>query len=161
MPRPERYCPLGDPVPAIAGGASVTMSPGEAVLVVVGLVGVGVNAAALRDALGTHRWVRRLEGVRAARIARASARRAALRIVASLGAVVVGGLASLAPGRFAGEGAGVGIAIVAGIVAFLAMVTASILDFADKREVHRAVVRELLAEETAPGRTGRGATGAV
>jgi hypothetical protein len=126
------------------------MSPGEAVLLVVGLVGVGVNAAALHDAIGTHRWARRLEGVRSARIARASARRAALRIVASLGAIVVAGLASFAPGRFAGEGPGVGIAIVAGIVAFVAMVTASILDFADKREVHRAVVRELLAEEGAP-----------
>ncbi|HEY7756246.1 MAG TPA: hypothetical protein VID69_08480 [Actinomycetota bacterium] len=128
----------------------MTISPGEAVLLVVGLVGVGVNAAAFHDAIGTHRWVRRLEGVRAARIARANARRAALRIVASLGAIVVAGLASLAPGRFVGEGLGMGIAIAAGLVAFIAMVTASILDFADKRELHRAVVRELLAEESAP-----------
>lgn len=124
------------------------MTVGEAALVLAGAIGLGVNLAMLKDTRGIHRWVLRAGGRRSARLARSHIWKAVLRIVASLGALVVGGLAAATPGRFAGEGIGLGVAIVAGVVAFAAMVTASILDLLDRPDVRRGVVRELVAEDS-------------
>jgi hypothetical protein len=123
---------------------------GETALLIVGAVGLAVNVAALRDARRLRAWVRRAHGVRAAEAANSGIRRAALRIVASAGAVVIGGLAAATPGRFAGSGVGLGIAIVAGLVAFAAVVAASILDYRERYEFRRGVVRELMSEQQPP-----------
>ncbi len=123
------------------------MTIGEAAILAIGSIALVVNLAAFRDARRMDRWVRRVGGVRAARIARSPVRRSALRILASLGAVLVGGLASLTPGRFSGTGWGLGVGIVAGIAGFCAVLAASVLDYWDRYDVRRGVIRELMAEQ--------------
>ena len=127
------------------------MTIGEVTLLIVGVVGLAVNLAALRDALRVRRWVLRAGGVRAAEATASSIRRALLRVVASTGAVVIGGLAAVTPGRFTGSGIGLGVAIAAGVAAFCAIVAASILDYRGRFEFRRGVVRELMSEQQFPG----------
>jgi hypothetical protein len=119
---------------------------GEATLAIAGLLGVAVNAAMFHEARALGRWFDRAGGIETARLARLHAWRAALRVVASLGALVVGGLAAATPGRFAGQGVGFGIAIVSGVLGFVAIVAASMLDLAHRLDVRRGLVRELVAE---------------
>jgi hypothetical protein len=140
-PGPDRSVPAD--LPAQKGGI-VTI--GEAALFLTGVVGLAVNLATLREALGVHRWVQRAGGMRSARLARSHIWRASLRIVAALGALVVGGLAAATPGRFVGAGMGLGVAVVAGVSAFGAIVTASILDLRGRPDAWRGIVRELMAE---------------
>jgi hypothetical protein len=123
------------------------MTIGEAALLIVGVTGVLVNVAALREGLRIRRWVLRAQGIRSAGAVMSHIRRALLRLIASAGAAVIGALAAVTPGRFAGSGVGLGVAIVAGIMAFAAVATASVLDYRERYDFRRRVVGELMAEQ--------------
>jgi hypothetical protein len=123
------------------------MTIGEAAVLLAGVTGIVVNAAALCDAMRVRRWALRAHGVRAADATTSTIRRALLRLVASAGAAVIGVLAAITPGRFVGSGVGLGVAIVAGVAAFSAVVAASVFDYRERYEFRRDVVRELMAEQ--------------
>jgi hypothetical protein len=116
------------------------------VLVVAGLVGLCVNTVMLREARRARRWISRAGGVRAAGVAMGYIFRASLRIVGSLGVLLVGVLAAATPRRFAGQGVWFGVAIFAGVFSFSAIVAAWILDLRGRSDVRRLLVHELVAE---------------